>query len=249
MPNRIKISLFLSNLNYKNNKYIPMKKIYFITLLLFTQVTFSQNFSYPIGQHIVADIQAENYDSYGIDLNTPSPEPIQYKFELISNTFPSAWSYSLCAYGTCYVGVPGNGTMTAITQTDANNGVIGWFKLNLTVGQNYGQGIVKLYVYDSNDYNRGDTVSWNLSWLGSSASMDENKLNETVLYPNPTSNFFTLSIDGDYNGTIVNSLGQEVKKISGTKLTQQSINDLQTGIYFVNVATQFGTLSRRLIVK
>lgn len=226
-----------------------MKKLYFITLLLVTHVSFSQSFSYPIGQHIVALVEAENYESYQIDINTPSPEPIQYKYELISNTFPAAWSYSLCDYGNCFVGVPANGTMSAITQSEAENDVIGWFKLNLTVGDNYGEGVVKLYVYDSNDYNRGDTVSWNISWYATSASIAANKLNETILFPNPATESFAISIDGEYHGTIVNSLGEEVRKISGSTLTQQPIADLESGIYFVNVSTQYGTLTKRLIVK
>lgn len=226
-----------------------MKALYILSFLSIPLVSFSQDFSYPIGQHIVAEVQEENFESYGIDINTPSAEPIQYKYELISNTFPSTWSYSLCDYGNCYVGVPANGTMSAISQSESENNVIGWFKLNLTVGQNYGQGTVKLYLYDSNDYNRGDTVSWNISWPEPSTSIQENKLNAIALSPNPANEYFSLLVEGEYRGTIINSIGEEVKLISGTKLTQHSISDLKTGVYFVTISTQFGVITKRLIVK
>lgn len=155
-----------------------------LTLITFSTVTMfasaQQNFSYPIGQHLEEIVESENYESYQIDVSTLTPAAIRYDWELVSNTFPSEWSYSLCDYGGCAVGIPASGSMTPISLTESQNGTKGWFKLNLTVGQVFGQGKVEIYVHDSNDSNQGDTVSWTVTWNGSSASISENQFTPEI---------------------------------------------------------------------
>ena len=143
-----------------------MKTLYITTILLAASLfSIAQNFSYPLGQQLVEYVEAENYESYEIKINTPSAEAITYQYQLISNTFNPNWSISLCDYNACYVGVPTSETMTPITLAEAQGGTHGFFKMNITVGQHYGTGKVSYYVYDASDFNRGDTVSWELIWI------------------------------------------------------------------------------------
>ena len=143
-----------------------MKTVYLsIISLAITSICFAQNFNYPIGQHVVDTIDQENYEAYEIKIETDSPEAIHYGWKRISNSFSNNWSYSLCDYGECHVGIPTTSDMDAISLSQAENGTHGFFKLNITVGSFYGEGTVEIYVYDMNDFSRGDTVSWKLVWI------------------------------------------------------------------------------------
>jgi hypothetical protein len=230
-----------------------MKRILLISsLILTTQSAMSQNFSYPIGQHIVEVVSADNFASYQIDINTPSFEAIQYDWQLLSNTFPAAWSYSICDYTNCAVGIPSSGSMTPITLTEAQNGIIGWFKINLTVGQNFGQGKVEIYVYDSNDFSRGDTVSWDLIWpnISGLSQLDEATV---AIYPNPIRN--ALSVDVDVPSAIshfrmIDAYGKEVYMSNEIMLSNTvDINNLQDGVYFIEVYDMNGAKKTEKVIK
>lgn len=227
-----------------------MKNIYlFVVITLVSMTANAQNYSYPIGQHLVETVTNQNYEGYRIDINTPTAEAIHYKWELVSNSFPAAWSYSLCDYGGCAVGIPQTGSMTPISLTDAQNGVIGWFKIQLTVGTNSGNGLVEIYVYDADDYNRGDTVSWNITWDASTASLSVQTEDQFNLYPNPTSDKVTIDGPGAYNGAIYNSIGQKVISLDANGMETIDVSKLPEGFYTVQLSTSKGILTERLIIK
>jgi len=217
-----------------------MKRLYTLVIatLVITTNLVAQNLVYPQGQHVVATVLNENFEQWQIDVTTPTPEAITYKWTLISNSFP-AWSYSLCDYTNCWVGVPpGSHLMTAITLTQAQNGIAGFFKLNLTTGPIYGAGVVKIYVYDALDINRGDTVSWTID-LPTPVGINEDVKAKTVsFYPNPAKNTVTFMNTSDQNNRIeiLNALGETV--LSQLALSNQriilSVSKLNKGIYFVS---------------
>ena len=228
-----------------------MKLFYILILtLVFALTSNAQNFIYPVGQNIVGDVVMENYESYPIDINTPDFEAIQYDWQLISNTFPTAWSYSLCDYGECSVGVPPSGSMTSISLSEAQDSVIGWFKLNLTVGMNYGQGKIEIYVYDSNDFNRGDTISWDITWTEQFASTTDLSKTAFSFFPNPASDILNISLAGAINGNVYNNIGQSVMSFEGMDKIKVDVSDLNPGIYFVKTQDKAGLVySKKLIIK
>lgn len=217
--------------------------ITFSTITLFASA--QQDFTYPLGQHLVVDVENENYESYQIDVTTPTPEAIRFDWTLVSNTLPSEWSYSLCDYGGCAVGIPPYGSMTPISLSEAQNGTKGWFKLNLTVGQVYGQGKVEIYVYDSNDINRGDTVSWFITWDGSSASISENQYESEInVYQNPDSKEIHVSNLTDAKQISFYTLSG--RKVSDVYPTSESMiinsSDFEEGIYIIQIRNAEGGL-------
>ncbi|SFT74676.1 Por secretion system C-terminal sorting domain-containing protein [Lishizhenia tianjinensis] len=228
-----------------------MKIFYATAMALALSITaLAQDFTYPIEQHWVATVTNPNFQGYDIDINTPSPEAIQYNWELISNTFPSAWSYSLCDYGGCAVGIPSSGSMNPISLSEAENGVKGWFKLNLTTGSTAGTGKVEIYVYDSNDYSRGDTVSWEISWDPQTAAIENNESTEISMFPNPANDQVTINGIGDYTATIYNSLGAEALSIEGKENTPFDVSSLESGVYIVAIKTSTDeVLTKRLVIK
>lgn len=93
----------------------------------------------------------------------------------------------------------------------------------------------------------GNKIAWyeNLTILG----VQENTLQATILYPNPTSDFFTIATEASVSGIqLFNILGQEVK-ISIENKTSVSIATLSAGIYTVVVTGENGTTFAGKVVK
>jgi hypothetical protein len=229
-----------------------MKKIILGIQLMFLSIflSFSQDFVYPIGQHLIKDIITDDFQSFSIDILTPTSQDITYHWEVVSNTFPEAWSASLCDYGGCAAGVPENGEMYPITESEMNEGTHGFFKLNMICGFNYGQGKLEVYVYDSNNYAIGDTVSWDLTWENSS-SLDELNENSLLVFPIPTAGKLQIQ---NANLTIQNV---QLLTLSGSSVLNQQVNafqteietnQLQNGIYFLWVTFVDGSEYKKKVV-
>ena len=231
-------------------KLTTMKKLYITAIAAVISLSVSaQNFIYPIGQNLVENVTEENYEGYQIDINTPSFEAINYEWELVSNTFLQEWDYSLCDYGGCSIGIPPTGAMTPITLADAQAGVIGWFKIQLTVSTFSGNGKVEIYVYDANDYNRGDVVSWDVTWDAATASLTVNESEQVSFFPNPANENMTVNAEGDFTGVIYNSMGSTVITFNGKTNTMVDVSELNSGIYFVSINSAAGLVKQKLIIK
>jgi hypothetical protein len=226
------------------------------SLLLLSLISLSilnikaQNFSYPIGQNLIENVININSEDYNIDIETQTPQAVQYEWELISNTFPATWTYSLCDYVNCHIGVPTHAIMSPITLAQAQSGVIGFFKLNLVVGQNYGQGKIMIYVHDSNNPSIGDTVSWDVT-NSNTASIDENLSTGTLSYPNPSKGFLQF----EHKNIKFNYV--ELVSISGKIAYSAPLNSnnggietssFEAGVYYLNLKLENGETFRKKVI-
>ena len=213
-------------------------------ILLFAMNSWSQNLVYSPVQHRVDQIASENSQEFQIYVTTPTPEAIQYKWELISNSIPSTWSYALCDYGACYTVIPATATMGAISLAEAQNGQQGFFKLSVTTGPNNGTGFVEIYVYDSNDINRGDTVSFLLNYSNSAGISAIEKITTFSFYPNPASETieFLNSSAEEAKIIILNIKGETAYEstLNPNSQTTLDINYLNAGVYFVSYINSRG---------
>jgi hypothetical protein len=75
--------------------------------------------------------------------------------------------------------------------------------------------------------------------------------NNFALYPNPTSGDVNLKTNGLHVSriSVYDNLGRMVKNIPQKDANYFSINDLNDGIYLVNLETENGTFSQKMIVK
>ena len=227
-----------------------MKKNYILIALLVNSIFgYSQNLVYPITMDYNEGL-VDIYQNFDIKVTTPTPEQITFQWETISNDMPAGWDISLCDYTDCYSGVPVSGTMTEITLANAQAGIQGFLKL--TVGHQgvFGEGTVVMYVYDSNDYNRGDTVSYHLYYFDPLA-VDENEAsNSFEIFPNPANEYLKINKIGSYSFDIINSLGVVVQTGQSEGTKEINISDLRSGLYFVSIEDGNGnTYSKRLIIK
>ena len=236
---------------YKDQRTMKVFIISFLLLIIST-ATFSQNFVYATGQHRLDTVLNENYESFEIQMVTPTPEDITFGWQLITNTFNPNWSCSICDFGGCYVGFPGSATMSAIPSADMAAGVHGFIKCNITCGLNYGDGKVEIYVYDQNDYSRGDTVSFSIHWPAPASAINEHKIS-MLTYPNPVVDQLIIENLSDVNGSIVitDILGKKMRqnRLGANAIEQIDVSDFRKGVYLVSVIGKNGMQSSKKIIK
>jgi len=209
----------------------------------------AQDFVYPIGQNLVLDVQSPGFEEYNIKITTQVPQAITFGWELVSNTLPLGWDYSLCDYTNCIVGLPSGSTMTPISLPESEAGVKAFLKLNVSTGQIYGQGKVEIYVFDINDYAQGDTVSWDLTWSDLSASLNEVTGSDILVSPNPATDFVQLKNLQNQKVFLYTMAGTLVETIEnvGNEFTLNTAL-FERGIYLLVSETPNGQLIKQKII-
>ena len=230
-----------------------MKKGCFLLMMaLYIGGLFAQDFIYATGQHRVDTIANANYESFEIQVVTPTPEDITFKWELVSNTFDPNWSCSVCDYSGCYIGFPPSATMTSITAAEMTSGTFGFIKCNITCGNYYGEGKVEIYIYDQNDYNRGDTISFFVSWSEPPSFVQENML-DLSFYPNPIDDILMVSNNSFMKGEVIVSdiLGKTVHSFSLNANAKWTLDfsSLKKGVYLISLIGEKGSAITKKIIK
>ena len=226
-----------------------MKSLYI--LLVFTlAASFSnaQNFVYSTVQHVATENTSGDYDAYEISFTTAQAQGITYEWTLVSNSLPVGWTYSLCDYTGCYSGVPASGTMTAISPGENQNGVEGFFLLNLSPLNITGDGIVELYVYDSANPSIGDTVSFHIWHTSTTSGIEDLSSSEKLVYPNPATDVVNIAT-GSTKGFISNALGQKVLTITPQSNHAINVSNWRTGVYFYSTEINGQSITKRFVVK
>ncbi len=74
--------------------------------------------------------------------------------------------------------------------------------------------------------------------------------NDILVYPNPASDYLIIKAENIMQIRVLNSLGQVViDNVIGSDNTNIDISDLKSGIYFIHLDTQKGSVTRKVIVK
>lgn len=232
-----------------------MKSIITLTIAcFFSFASQAQNFVYSTDQHVSDEVFTSSVKAYDINFTTPQAEGIIYEWERLSNTIDSSWSYSLCDYGSCHIGVPTQGTMTSISLAEAQGGMEGFFKLSINIGNAAGEGFLELYVFDSQDHNRGDTVSFRIKYSPTQSTGEFLVENQSLsFYPNPATDEITIetvSTDAEYL-IVSNVIGQHIIKQKVDQISNQKLNlsSLKEGVYFLSLVSESGILeTKRLVI-
>ncbi|MFA5418423.1 MAG: T9SS type A sorting domain-containing protein, partial [Bacteroidales bacterium] len=100
-------------------------------------------------------------------------------------------------------------------------------------------------VYDAGESNPSNTVVIVITDLA-----DITADNEILVYPNPASDYLNIKAENIMHIRILNTLGQVVvDKVIGSDNSNLDISDLKSGIYFIHLDTQKGSVTRKVVVK
>jgi aminopeptidase N len=109
-----------------------------------------------------------------------------------------------------------------------------WQRLDFTLKGNNNAGFLTVENIQSGDY---ALAVWNEKYIG----LNENEETHIDIYPNPANDKINIELKNETKGNVVitNQLGQVVKgmNIDGKELTID-VEDLTSGIYFINVSNQ-----------
>jgi hypothetical protein len=228
-----------------------MKVFYIIMLFgcLLNRMTAQLSYSYSPTTTITAVAPLNESTPFKITITNTSNSKLVLNWVKVSNTLPALWQYTTCDNVSCYGYVP-NGLKTMDTIA-----IGGTSFLDLTVEplNELGSGQVKLYVYQDNFQNSGDTLVWNIT--SQAVSVEELSVNHNVsVYPNPANNYVNINLldfENQKNTNIyfVDELG---KKSHFSKIETQNnfidVSALKNGFYNLIMETKGEFISKRIII-
>lgn len=168
-------------------------------------------------------------------------------WEIIDNSIPKDWGYSLCDNRICYNTVPSSAYMEPIIPEDFS-----FLRLALW-NTSAGEGRLKIRVFDSNQLQH-DTIEFRLSHPNANSNLSNSS---TILYPNPVLNNSEVTIEfgsSKFSQLIIRDfLGKEVKRLSihiGEKKKTLTVDELVQGIYFIQFLDKNNNtiLTKRLVI-
>jgi len=213
-----------------------MNKTLLLLLAFLNLSAFGQNLTFEPAKHINGIVDQE-FSIFDINIKTEGPEAITYHWETLSNSFDSMWDFSLCDHGHCYIGIPELGKMWPITAKQAEDGAYGFFKITVVSAGLNNSGKVEFYVYDSSDYNRGDTVSFSLLKPG----VQVNNISNTHLgvYPNPCNDIVQIiGLDLNSDVRILDLQGKEVVRKRMDPSDELDVSKLSSGFYRILIQSE-----------
>lgn len=223
------------------------KALLFLSIVAFYSNVKSQTFTLDPGNVDTVEAPANILSIFDIYQNNISSNAILLKWTKISVALPAGWDYSLCDLGHCYTGIPASGTMDSV-----DVGQMGLLGLNINPYNVTGQGIVKLYVYDAAFPSTGDTVTWVVNAGSVSVTEISNVWNGVTIYPNPTSDFITLSgVPQTCFVSVFEMTGKLVESFTVNQ-NQKTINTsaYNNGTYLMVIRNEKGIVGQqRFIVK
>lgn len=209
----------------------------------------AQTFKFSSKMHYDTAFTQASFQVYEFYFAPQSPENITFAWKRVENSLPENWSYSLCDYGSCYVGFPSSGKMSTMSAAEIEAGEEAFMKFNLSP-KSLGKGEVKIYIYDYNNVSRGDTVTIKINYADvlTVSTFQSANLN---IYPNPTNGILNLDNLTLNNGkaTVLSNIGSTVKSfdlINGSN--QVDISDLAKGVYFLRIEDQSGLVKTSKIL-
>jgi hypothetical protein len=107
----------------------------------------------------------------------------------------------------------------------------------------------KLHVRGNDEANAEEVID---VFVDVSVGVNEQGVNEYIMvYPNPASDVLRISSNGDIQHVrLMNSVGQVVfDQVLNTAKTQISVANFESGIYMIQVETQVGTTTQKIIIK
>jgi hypothetical protein len=223
-----------------------MKKYISVILPLFISIAcFGQTYKFTPSTKYDLKIAADkNYSDYQIDIENRGSTKLSLTWELVKNTYPSAWDYSLCDYGTCFTVLPQSHTMDSIPI-----GGSGFMKMNLSPQSTAATGEVCMVIHETSDMVNRDTILFRFT-AGALSIVEVKGPNTISLFPNPCTSRLNISSSIDLSGTTVSI--HDLKGVEVLSMPFTSAIDtegLKPGVYLLTMRTKEGLIQRERICR
>mgnify|MGYP002640552429 CR=1 FL=1 len=225
-----------------------MKKIFTILLIITASLQLSaQNFYFEPSNELskVIGISSSSYLRLNI-LRSPAVDTVRLKYELVTNTIPEEWYRSYCDNHGCMSSLPEYGEMSPLFDDFTS-----YIELSFDPLYINGSGTVAYYIYESGDYENGQTLTFNVETEGF-VGIEERLSENLSLAPNPFQNYINISTDLLINEiNIYEITGKRVQNISAISNTQYTIetSHFNNGIYLLEIIDILGNKVTKKMTK
>lgn len=232
------------------NKLYTLKSLVLAAAFFaFTGIVSAQSFTLDPGNSVTEVIPANGFIEPKIDATNNLSTNLTLDYRLVSNTMDSAWSILVCDNVNCYSNAVGSGTMDPIAPTVKE--LI--FKITLNPNNVAGSGSIAYAVWDQNDVNSRDTVTFNFE-VTPAVSIEEEQLAAQVkLYPQPASELLNIALPESFGRGDV-----QVFDLSGAVVARQEIagtsadldvSPLAAGMYILRVSNDKAVINKRISIQ
>jgi WD40 repeat protein len=213
-----------------------MKKIFLMafSILCISQINAQTSFSWIPNDTIVMDVDPNNYTEMLIEQMNVTNDTIQLEVEVVYNDVPATWDGMICLYGQCLGSIQPVGFVGIMDPIF--DSVFGYTKLTVYPAGGTESIMLRLRVYDVNNPTDGDTCTWIVNSVATT-SISENLISNLTVYPNPTTDYLTVSNSSDFNAIkLFDIQGKKVLNNTFVLTTEKQVelNGLSSGIYMLN---------------
>jgi hypothetical protein len=200
----------------------------FLVILMAGQISYSQSFTITPNDTLIAEGTPDQLTIYDIYMdNSTGTDTLILNWERVSLDIPGDWDYSLCDLGTCYPGVPDNGTMYPVAP-----GEQGFLGYNVIPSFSAGITTLAMNVWEDSAPDEKVQVVWIVS-SGEVTTINSTSGNSIAIYPTVTQqNIFIANLNAestfnlfDLNGK--NVLNQNIRN----GITSIDVSELAPGLY------------------
>lgn len=187
----------------------------------------------------------EDLETLTISLKNLSPSTVIFKWQKVSESVPANWDAAVCDNKICYAGLEDSGTMNPVDSQGS-----AFLLLHITSHSNYGKATVRYCVWDEQNPQWKDTLTFILRVDPPSGIGQLNVTSSILIYPNPAQDFLHIHTNNDkgFDCQIFTITGD---RVSGAKSETDevilSIKELKAGIYFLRIQHENGYYSNNKI--
>ncbi len=232
-----------------NRLYKLKSFVLVVAFLAFADITTAQNFTLDPGNVVNETIMSDGFVEPEVDAINNLSTNLILDYELVSNTLNPAWEILVCDNINCYVGAVADGTMDPIAAGEREM----IFKVTFDPKNVTGIGSISYAVWDQNDLNSIDTVTFNFT-VEQAVSITSEQLDAQVkLFPQPSEDVMHISFNaslGKVNVEIFTLSGSIVKRQDVSDPSELiNVSDLAPGIYVLHLSTDIGVVNKRILIQ
>ncbi len=232
------------------NKLYTFKSIVLgVALFAFAGMASAQSFTLTPGNVINETILSNGFIEPHVDATNNLGTNLVLDYELVSNTLNAAWSVLVCDNVNCYANAVPDGTMDPIA-TGVTELI---FKITLNPMDTPGAGSISYAVWDQNDMNSIDTVTFNFTVEQAVSIAEEQLAAQVKLFPQPSEDVLNIALPEsfgrgdvqvfDLNGSIVAR-----QDVSGTSAAID-VAELASGMYILRLSNDKAVINKRISIQ